>query len=80
MNWQVVPQEECPSWLLLTLLINALRTAGERRRLLIRVDKRFTYRVTPQLNSEGQWEIARIERRPRGRKTSRSKTRRETAN
>ena len=69
MSWQVVPQEDCPAWLLLTLGNNALQSAGEKRRLLVRADKRFSYKVTPQLQSDGQWVIARIERRPRRRKT-----------
>ena len=80
MSWQVVPQDEWPAWLLLTLPNNALRTAGEGRRLLIRADKRFSYKVTPQMEPEGQWGIAKIERRSRVIKSSRAKASRERAN
>ena len=65
-DWKDLPRSQWPRW-----VVNAvwpgLRGAWEQRQRLHVRGRRFEYRVTPKVVQQGQWEIAQVERRRRGR-------------
>ena len=64
-RYEDVPAGRWPRWVVRALDNDTLRGAWEEKRPLILTGKRFVYRVTPVVESQGHWAIGQIERRPR---------------
>ena len=64
-HYEDVPAGNWPKWVVQALDNDTLRGAWEKNRLLILTGKRFVYRVTPAIETQGHWAIGRIERRRR---------------
>ncbi len=64
-HYEDVPPGRWPRWVVRALDNDTLRGAWEEKRLLILTGKRFVYRVTPAIETQGHWAIGRIERRRR---------------
>ena len=63
--YEDVPAGKWPQWVVKALDNDTLRGAWEEEQLLVLTGKRFVYRVTPAIETQGHWAIGRIERRRR---------------
>ena len=60
--WKTLPQADWPEWVITALGNDALRSAWEGNQQLILRGRTFLYRVTPSIESQGHWCIAKVER------------------
>ena len=67
MEWETIPPHVYPQWVVRSLKNDDLRAAWEGGRLLLFSGKSYIYRVTPEIVTQGHWEIGRMERQLRRR-------------
>ena len=67
MEWETIPPHVYPQWIVRSLKNDDLRAAWEGGRLLLFSGKSYIYRVTPEIVTQGHWEIGRMERQLRRR-------------
>ena len=61
-TWETLSQADWPQWVVKALNNNTLRSAWEGNQTLTLRGRTFLYRVTPGIERQGHWCIAKIER------------------
>ena len=65
MEWETITPNVYPKWIVQSLRNDDLRAAWEGGRLLLFRGRSYTYRVSPEIISQGHWDIGRMERQLR---------------
>ena len=64
-TWVTLSQSDWPEWVVKALNNDTLRSAWENNQRLTLRGRTFLYRITPGIEGQGHWFIAKIERRRR---------------